>query len=254
MVDVPVQASQQLVVILVGRETGIGTGVITVSILHKVAHAGQISERGARNVLVGDGNTVLRSTPHVHDTRLLGHLTVHKEEQLVLDDRTADSGTVGGYLELLACLTDLSTVNRITAHILVAMENVGTATELVGTTLGDSVHTTADEVGLTNIVGRNNYLQLLDGLDADGITATRQATAQAEVVVEVRTVDREVGQTAIGTSKAHTVTTVRRQTRHVGQATGNGGQIADLRTVDVGSGTGLLSPELSGCRSNDYLT
>ena len=88
------------------------------------------------------------------------------------------------------------------------MEDVGTATELVGTTLGNGVNTTTDEVGLTNIVGRDHNLHLLDSLDADGVATTGQVVAQTEVVVEVGTVNGEVGSTAIGTGKTHAVTAV----------------------------------------------
>ena len=218
-----------------------------------VAHALQVSERGARDVLVGNSDTVLRGTPHVDDSGLLGHLTVYEEEQFVLDDRAADGGTVGGHLEFLAGLTDLGALYGVTAHVLVAVEDVGTATELVGTALGHSVHTTTDEVGLTNIVGRNNDLHLLDSLDTDGVATTRQVVAKTEVVVEVGTVNGEVGSTAIGTGETHTVTTEGRQTGNVRQAAGNSGQIGNLGTVDVGSGTGLLGTELGGCCGHNNL-
>ena len=205
---VPVQTGEQLVIVLVGGEVGIGTRVITIFALHVVAHAGQVGERGARDVLVGNSDTVLRSTPHVHDGRLLGHLTIDEEEQLVLDDRATDVGAIGSHLEFLAGLTDLGAFYSITTHVLVAVEDVGAATELVGTTLGNGVHTTTDEVGLTNVIGRDNNLQLLDSLDADGVTTTGQVVAQTEVVVEVGTVNGEVGSTSVGTGKTHTVTAV----------------------------------------------
>ena len=133
------------------------------------------------------------------------------------------------------------------------MEDVSTATELVGTALGNGIHATTNEVGLTNVIGRNYHLQLLDSLDTDGVTTTRKFIAQTEVIVEVGTINGEVGGTAVGTGKAHTITAVRRQTGNVGQAAGYRGQVGDLGAVDVGGSTGFLSPELGGSGSNNYL-
>ena len=130
---------------------------------------------------------LLRRNTTVDYTRLLGHLTVDKEEELVLDDGTAQGHTVGRHLEFLACLTNLRTLDCVTAHILVAVEEVSASAEGVGTTLGDGVQATTDKVGLTHIVGRDNNLHLLDGLDRNRVATARKVAAQTEVVVEVST-------------------------------------------------------------------
>ena len=253
-VDVPVQAGQQLVVVLIGRETGIGTRVITVLVHHVILHAFQVVNRGTRDKLICVAHAILRSAPAVHDGGLLGHFTVDKEEELVLPDRATQGEAVGSHLILFTGSSKLNAVNSVTAHVLVAVEDVGTAAEGVGTTLGNGVNTTADEVGLANVVGRDHHLHLLDSLDRDGVTTTRQVVTQTEVVVEVCTIDREVSQTTVGTSKAHAITTEGRQTGNVGQAAGNGRQVGNLGAVDVGCSTGLLGTELRGLGGYNHLT
>ena len=152
LVDVPVQAGQQLIVVLIGGEAGIGTGLIAILLPNEVAHASQVGQRGARDILVGNSHAVGRGVPAVHDGGLLGHFTVDKEEQLVLEDRAADGSAIGGHLLFLAGSYH-GALDGVTTHVLVAVEHVCAAAEGVGTALGDGVHTAADEVGLTHVKG-----------------------------------------------------------------------------------------------------
>ena len=163
--DVPVQTGQQLVVVLVGGEVGVRTSVITILAHHVVTDASQVAQGGARDESISVTDAVLGSTPAVNDGRLLGHLTVYKEEELVLPDGATKGETVGGHLVLLTRLRNLITVYSVTTHVLVAVEDVGATAEGVGTALGDGVHATTDEVGLTHVVGRNHNLHFLDCLD-----------------------------------------------------------------------------------------
>ena len=130
-----------------------------------LAHAGQVAQGRARDKALIVTHTVLTGAVAVHDGRLLGHLTVDKEEDLVLPDRATQGETIGSHLILIAGTGNLETINGITTQVLIAVIDVGTAAEGVGTTLGNSVHTTTDEVGLANVIRRNNHLHLLDGLD-----------------------------------------------------------------------------------------
>ena len=77
--------------------------------------------------------------------------------------------------------------------------------ELVGTRLGDGVDAAADEVGLTDVEGGNHDLNFFKSVHGDGGATTREVAAQTEVVVEVGTINSEVGGTTVATSKAHTV-------------------------------------------------
>ena len=131
------------------------------------------------------------------------------------------------------------------------MIDVGSTLEGVRTRLRDGVHSTTDEVGLTNIERRDDHLHFLDSIERDGVTTTRKVLCQTEVVIEVGTIDREVGHLTITTSQAHTITTIRRQTHHVGQTTVNGWQVGNHSIVDVGRSTSLFSSKLRSL-TTDY--
>ena len=207
--DVPVETGQQLVVALVSGEAGPRTGIITILAGHIIRNGLQIRNLCTRDVIVYLGNAIGRTSPTVDHRRCLHHFTIGEEEQFVLNDRTTQRETVGCGLCLLTCTGNLLTLYGITLHILILVIDIGTTLESVRTRLRNGVHTTTDEVSLTNIIRRNHHLQLLDGIDRDRITTTRQVRAQTEVVVEVGTVDGEVGCTTISTCEAHTVTTIR---------------------------------------------
>ena len=134
------------------------------------------------------------------------------------------------------------------------MIDISRALEGVRTWLCNGVHTTTDEVGLTNIVGRDHHLQLLDSIDRDGVTTTRQVRTQTEVVVEVGTINSEVGGTTISTSKSHSVTSIRRKARHISNTTRNSWQACYLRTGDVCWCTCLFCSKLRCLTCNEHLT
>ena len=121
---------------------------------------------------------------------------------------------------------------------------VGCTLELVGTRLGDGIHTAADEVCLADVKGRDNNLKFLDSIDRDGAATTGEAIAKTKVVVEVGTVHGEVGGTAVHTGKIHAVTTIGRQTCDVCDATADGGHRLQLCIADVGGCTGLFTCKL----------
>ena len=172
-------------------------------------------------------------------------LEVDEEEQLVLDDRAAQGHTVGGGAVFVA-RAELQAVDRVAAHHLVAVIDVGAALERVGTGLGDGVDATADEVGLADIVRGDHDLHFLDGIQGDGVAAAGEVAGKAEVIVEVGTVDGEVRRTVVGTHEGHAVAAVRGQARHVRKVAADRRQGDDLAAVDVGRSTGLLDRELGG--------
>ena len=126
------------------------------------------------------------------------------------------------------------------------MIDVGSTLEGICTRLRDGVHTTTDEVCLTNIVGRDNHLQLLDSIDRDRVTTTREVRRQSKVVVEVGTVDSEVSRTSVATCKTHAIAAIRRQAGNVSDRTTDCWQVGDLGIVNVRRSTSLLCGEL-GC-------
>ena len=218
--NVPVETSQDLVVALVSREAGVATCIIAILAGHIVRDSLKVCLRGTRvELFCISGVVTIRTLPAVSHRRLLHHFTVHEEKQLVLDNRTTQCKTVGCHLILLTCTRDLLAIDSITLHILVLVIDVSRTLIGVRTRLCDGVHTTTDEIGLTDIIGRNHHLQLLDSIDRDRITTTRKTCVQTEVIVEVCTVNSEVCRTTISTSKAHAVTAIRRQTGEFCDAT-----------------------------------
>ncbi len=133
------------------------------------------------------------------------------------------------------------------------MIDIRATLEGISTRLGDGVHAATDEVGLTHVERSHHNLQLLDGIERDGVAAAGELVAQTEVVVEVGTVDGEVGRTTVHTGKVHAVTAVGRETCHIGDAAGHRRQIDNLLIGDVGRRTGFLGGKLRGLGSHHNL-
>ena len=163
--DVPVQANQELGVLLISRIIGVRTGVITILALHEIRNGLHVSLSSTRNVVGGIHLAIGRSTPTVYYGWLFDLLEVGKEEQPVLDDRAAQGEAIGCLTVLVASTTELLSTHGIALHVLVLVIDVGRALEGVRTRLGDGIDTTAHEVSLTNVIRRNDYLELLDGID-----------------------------------------------------------------------------------------
>ena len=98
------------------------------------------------------------------------------------------------------------------------MIDISGSLEGVGTGLCDSVDTTTDEVGLAHVVRGNHDLKFLNGVNRDRIATTGKSGAKAEVVIEVRSVNSEVGGTSVHTGEGSTITTVRRKPGDIGNA------------------------------------
>ena len=252
--DVPGQLAEELGVALVGGEGGVAAGVVTVFLTYELLYALHVGNRSIREVLRLIAYAVLGSAP-AHGLGRCGDIfALHEEEQLILDDRTAEGTAVCGRAVGLAGTGDFGLVNRVTAHVLIAVVDVGRTLEGVGTALGDGVDAAADEVGLTHVKRCNHHLQLLNGVDGDRVAATGQVGTQTEVVVEVGTIDGEVSRTSVHTAEAHAVAAVRREACDVGDGAAYRRHVLYLRVVDVGCGAGLQISELCSLGRYDDLT
>ena len=111
------------------------------------------------------------------------------EEQLVLDDWSANRGAV----DVLIKKVELVAVFIVTDKAVIT-EHVKSATgELVGAALGHGVDTTTGKAGLRSIIRRDVDLQLLDSLDRYDLVAGRlTARVQAEFVITGYIVNRQV--------------------------------------------------------------
>ena len=125
-------------------------------------------------------------------------------------------------------------------------EVVGGAVERVAAALRDRVDAAAGESALPHVVGRDDELNLLDGVEADrlraGLAAGRAGRRQAEHVVADRAVDLHVvvAVVAAGDADRRVVgraggadVEVRRRAREVVDAAGDGGQRLDGPAADV---------------------
>ena len=137
-------------------------------------------------------------------------------------------------------------------HVLVVVVDVGRSLEGVRTGLGHGVDTTADEVGLAHVERSHHNLHLVDGIHRDRRTATGQAGRKSEVVVQVGTVQREVGGAAVTSGKAHAVG-VGREAHDVRNAAAHGRQGRQLCVRDVGRRTGLFGGKLGTGTRHNYL-
>ena len=170
VVDVPVDAAQQLQVALVGREVGVRTRVVTITLHHEVTHLLQVGHGRTRNVVIGIGHAVFRRTPAVDDRRDLGILGISEEEELVLHDRATQGETIGR-IAVRTAFAQVGIVDAVTVHVLVVVIDVGRPLEGVRTGLGHGVDTAADEVGLAYVKRGHHHLHLVDGIHRDGRAA-----------------------------------------------------------------------------------
>ena len=120
------------------------------------------------------GVRVVCTVERVVDVRI-GEIVVlsgHEEEELVLDDRTADGETVGlGHLLLVLCaVLDIGSRGG-TDEILVEEVGICRTLEGVGTRLGDGVDRTSGETGLTDVERSDYNLDFLNRVKRDRVGA-----------------------------------------------------------------------------------
>ena len=167
----------------------------------------------------------------------------------VLHDGAAESEAVDG-LAFVGASAEVLTVDAVAAEVLVGIIYVGRAFEVVRTRLRDGVHATADEVGLTHVERSHNHLHFLDSVHRDGVAAAGKRFGKTEVVVEVGSVDGEVGRASVAAGEAHAVG-IRRHAGEVGDAAVHSGSGENLSLRDVGGGAGFLCRELAGTASDN---
>ena len=249
--DVPVDAGQNLGVLLVSRKTCVRACVVAVLVLQMVVHLLHIRlQRTGHHTFCLF--TVLTRAILYNLSRSLLFFVVHKEEQLVLDDGTTQREAVGS-LGLIGTCSQVLAVDAVTAHVLVAVIGIGSTSERVRTTLGNGVDAAAYEVRLAHVEGSHHYLHLFDGIHGDGVAAAGEVGTKSEVIVEVGTVDSEVRGTSVTAGKTHAVG-IGRKAGNVTDAAVHGGKLRYLCRRDVGSGTRLFSSELGlGSRHNHFV-
>ena len=165
LVDVPVYAGQVLVV---GDTAGIDAGrasVIAVLVLDELRDGLHVAEQRARRIglcICCIGFRECRM-PVSRNVLRLSALVVDEEEELVLEDGTTESETVC-LLLVGVRLSVLHAVHAVAVHVLAGIVGISRTLESVGTRLGNSVDTAANEVALAHIEGSYHHLHLVDGI------------------------------------------------------------------------------------------
>src|SRR5450432_2972628 len=105
---------------------------------------------------------------------------IDKEEQFVLDDRAANTGSL--YFKLKRRFGNHIVVCLITDGILIFKVVIQTTSPFVGAATGDGVNTSSCKSSLPNIIRRHVYLNLFNGIQRDRLCAglSTQRTRESE--------------------------------------------------------------------------
>ena len=230
---------------LVFLEDGIGQGrVEDVAELHALV-LDRLAERTVLVAVQGRGIGVGVGLGEV--------LAAGEEEELVLDQRSADGETIG-LVQLMRVFGTLGQV-PVVQHLLgaarrgadqVFVEEMGIerTLDLIGTGLGDGVDRTARETALAYVEGGDHDLDLLDGIEGDRVGARLAAVGsgrrQAEGVIGHGTVDLEGVVAVVGAGEGDAAVLVegrlRREFHHVIDAAADGRHRFDLLQVEARTG------------------
>ena len=262
LVDVPVQASNQLPVGSAQRVTLVATRIVTELLHQELLHILHLSY--SRTVV---GSTATPSSSLIgasltSRTRSLVHivLEVSEEEQLVLNDRTTNANT-GSVVDLLALVQALECTGLIgytvvsTLQELVLIVVVNSCLELVGTTLGNSVDCTTGETALTNVKRGDRDRDLLQSVERNGGTTCGEATTDTECVVERCTIDSYIRLTVVTTTDSQTVRSarsLRSELHNVVHAAANAGSDSHTLARNAGHRTRTLAVHRRVSAVNSY--
>ena len=246
VVDVPVQTGHYLPVRSLEVVTLVAAGIVTEFLLNISGHGfhllnGRTVGRNAGTPLFG---CALAGYAGRTGSGIEGVLTVHEEEEFVLDDGAADGGT-DGVVQALAAFYIL------TSHF-VTVESVGGivvvygSVPLVGTGLGNSVDGTAGETALADIERSDVHVDLLQGVQGDRRTAGREVLADTEGVVESSTVNGDGGTAVVAAAHCETAgggRGLRSEGHDVVHAAGDRRDALNLAGGDAGGSTIALAAE-----------
>src|SRR5262249_4168481 len=148
--------------------------------------------------ITGSRNAARVRDVRVERTLILLALEALEEEQPVLDDRTARPFAGVGRLE--STWSDGLSPRLRADERIVAVPIVAGSDEAVGPAPRDGVDVRADEIALPDVVWRDADLHLLDRFERDrrDTCAISRLISQAEGVVEVRAVHRDVVHPVVG--------------------------------------------------------
>ena len=244
IVDVPVDLRQDLIVLLIhiGEVADI-TGIVIVLLLEELAHRLEVGIAGAGDVALLICGTVLTREKAGVGLSVILILCTGEEEELILDDRTAEGEAVG-LLILIIELGHIDVADLGTGHPLTTLVGVSGSGKDVGSGLGDGVDGGSGEVGETDIEGGDIDRHLLDSVEGDRLCRTtgHHVARETEVVTEGTTIDGDVIHTTVTTGEGAAIG-LRCESGEVAEASGDGRELLQLLRRDRGEGTGALAIE-----------
>src|SRR5690554_3183475 len=95
--------------------------------------------------------------------------------------------------------------NFIAAQILVFIISISSTLKGIGPRFGDGVYTSSNKICLPYIVRSDNHLHFFNSLQRNGVASTWETGTEAEVIVEIGTINSKIGRTAISSSKTHII-------------------------------------------------
>src|SRR5690554_3805950 len=95
--------------------------------------------------------------------------------------------------------------NFIAAQILVFIIGISSTIKGIRLRIGDGFNTSSNKIRLTYIVRSYNHLHLFNSLQRNGVASTWETGTEAEVIVEIGTINSKIGRTAISSSKTHII-------------------------------------------------
>ena len=190
--DVPVELRDKLVVVGVEEISLVRSRIVVVagdqaladSIEHTRLSAGNAEARRAARSGDEIGSRIFRALD----------LSVDVIEELVFDERPADRGSAL-VVRQVGIGDDLRAADGVPLKRVVSRECIGRCLEVVGTALRDGVDVGARETSLAHVERGERNLKLGDGIVGDRLCVGLSAWSrviEAEGVVEVRSIDRDV--------------------------------------------------------------
>ena len=169
------------------------------------------------------------------------YLAVDEEEQLILEDRTAESQSerVGmSVIHRQGVVAHTGTLQTRGCEI-----SIDTALELIRSALGDGIDATARETTLTHIIGGDGDRHLVEGIEGDRGAAARQwGVTQAEGIIKRGTVNGDTRLAVVTATDRHATgrTALRCHLHDIRHATSHRRHDRHRLRVEVGDGTGAV--------------